>query len=322
MSSGVELRELRVFLTLAEELHFGRAAERLEITHSRVSQVIRTLEARVGGRLFERTSRRVRLTPIGEELKRRVSPAYEALDLAWSEVQELVAGISGTLRLGVYTHAAGEPHLMQIITTFEARHPACRVRVTETGLGRDPVDWLRRGELEVLILRPLSDRDVQLGPIIDRQPRVLAVTVDHPLAGRDSVCVEDLADFTTTDVPTISREIMDAFSPPSTASGRPICRVALHSIAEAVVRVATGELVHPTVPSFFERYPDPGVIGVPIRDLPAAETALLWLKSNRSAKITAFADAARDVVHPREASQSVGHRASARGRPGRKLQKA
>ena len=61
----VELRELHVFLTTAEELHFGRAADRLQINPSRVSQVIRQLEDKVGGRLFERTSRRVALTPWG-----------------------------------------------------------------------------------------------------------------------------------------------------------------------------------------------------------------------------------------------------------------
>jgi hypothetical protein len=60
MWPAVELREIRAFLTLAEELHFGRAAERLELSSSRLSQTIRTLEAHVGRRLFERTSRRVR----------------------------------------------------------------------------------------------------------------------------------------------------------------------------------------------------------------------------------------------------------------------
>jgi DNA-binding transcriptional LysR family regulator len=306
----VELREMRVFLTLAEELHYGRTAERLLITPARVSQTIQTLEAKVGSRLFDRTSRKVKLTPMGEEVRHRISPVCEALDLAWAEVHELASGISGRLRLGVYAHAAGEPHLMEIIRTFEARHPDCSVRVTETGLGRDPLDWLRRGELDMLILRPVSDRDIELGPILDRQPRVLAVAVDHPLAGRDSVCVEDLADFTTTDVPTIPREIMDVFSPARTPSGRPIRRAALHSIAEAAVRVATGELVHPTVPWFFERYPDPGVVGVPIRDLPAATTALMWLKHNRSAKLMAFADAATEILSTSAASQGARQRVS------------
>ena len=67
MWSEVELSEIRVFLGLAEELHFGRTAERLHITPSYASQLIRRLETRLGGRLFDRTSRRVRLTPLGEQ---------------------------------------------------------------------------------------------------------------------------------------------------------------------------------------------------------------------------------------------------------------
>ena len=67
MFESLELRDIRVFLAVAEELHFGRAAERVGLTSSRVSQTVRLLETRVGGRLFERTSRRVKLTPLGEQ---------------------------------------------------------------------------------------------------------------------------------------------------------------------------------------------------------------------------------------------------------------
>ncbi len=69
MWPSVELRELHVFLTVAEELHFGRAADRLQISASRVSQVIRALEDRIGGRLFERTSRRLRVAAPSMEVR-------------------------------------------------------------------------------------------------------------------------------------------------------------------------------------------------------------------------------------------------------------
>jgi DNA-binding transcriptional LysR family regulator len=75
MWSAVELRELRAFIALAEELHYGRTAERLDLTPGRVSQIVRTLEVKVGGRLFDRTSRRVRLTPLGEQLRANLDPA-------------------------------------------------------------------------------------------------------------------------------------------------------------------------------------------------------------------------------------------------------
>lgn len=281
---------------MAEELHFGRAAERLQITPSYVSQTIRTLEAKLGGRLFERSSRRVQLTPLGEEMRQRTRPAYEQLQRACLDVGERARGVAGTLRLGQYVYRAGEPSLHQIIKVFESRHPGCQVRVTETPVAPDPLDGLRRGEVDMLVLRPVHDPDVQVGPVLAREPRLLAVAVDHQLAERKSVDVEDLADYTTTDVPAVSREIMDEFSPPHTPSGRPIERAELHSITEAVARVATGELVHPTVPAFFEAFPDPRVTAIPIRDLPPAETVLLWLAANHSPKVRAFAACAGDVL--------------------------
>lgn len=79
MWQAVELREIRVFLTLAEELHFGRTGERLGLTQSRVSQTLRTLETRLGDRLVQRTSRRVTLTRAGERLRADLAPAYEGL---------------------------------------------------------------------------------------------------------------------------------------------------------------------------------------------------------------------------------------------------
>jgi DNA-binding transcriptional LysR family regulator len=82
IESGVELREIRTFLVLAEELHFGRTAERLRVTPSRVSQTIRTLERRVGGRLFDRTSRSVRLTPVGEQFCAAVAQPFADHDVS------------------------------------------------------------------------------------------------------------------------------------------------------------------------------------------------------------------------------------------------
>jgi DNA-binding transcriptional LysR family regulator len=128
MWSTVELREIRVFLTVADELHFGRAGARLGITPSRVSQTIRGLETRVGGRLFDRTSRRVVLTPLGEEFLRRIGPAFDGMREAFEETRQIATGVAGELRLGMYTPVNGGPHLTEIIKTFEARYPACACR--------------------------------------------------------------------------------------------------------------------------------------------------------------------------------------------------
>jgi DNA-binding transcriptional LysR family regulator len=297
----VELREIRVFLTLAQELHFGRTAERLDLTPSRVSQTLQTLEARVGGQLFARTSRRVRLTPLGETLQDRMAPAYARMERAFVETREEATGLAGPLRIGSYSPINYGAHFLEIVRTFAARQPQCHVLTTDTGFDREQFDWLRHDELDMLAMRlPLSDPELTVGPILSREPRLLAVAIDHPLAGRESVCLDDLAGHTVTEVPTLPRELTEAFAPSVTPSGHRLERVALRTVEEAIVRAATGEIVHPTVRSFVEHYHSPGVVGVPIRDLPPSETALVWLTARENGKIRAFARAAADVLarHP------------------------
>jgi len=297
----VELREIRVFLTLAEELHFGRTADRLDLTPSRVSQTLQTLEARVGGQLFARTSRRVRLTPLGEALQSRMAPVYARMERAFVETREEATGLAGPLRIGSYSPINYGAHFLEIVRTFAERHPGCRVLTTDTGLGSDQFDWLRHGELDMLAMRlPLSDPELTVGPVLSREPRLLAVAVSHPLATHDSVCVNDLVGYRVPEAPMLPLELREAFAPSVTPSGHRLERVALRTVEEAMVRVATGEIVHPTVRSFVEHYQSPGVVGVPIRDLPPSETALVWLTARESGKIRTFARAAADVLarHP------------------------
>jgi DNA-binding transcriptional LysR family regulator len=303
MWQTVELREIRVFLTLAEELHFGRTADRLDLTPSRVSQTIRALETRVGGQLFVRTSRRVRLTPLGEQLLRRMEPAYEHMEQAFAQTREEATGVAGPLRIGTYMPVNYGPHFLEIAKTFETRHPDCRVVTTDTGLTRDQFDWLRHDDLDLLAMRlPVSEPDVTIGPILSREPRIVVVATEHPLARRESVCVEDLADCSLPYSSKLPREMMDAFIPPRTPSGRALHRVEDPTLSDAMVRVATGELVHMTVRSFLDHFRNPGVVGIPIRDLPPSETALMWLTAREGGKIQAFARAAADVMglHERE----------------------
>lgn len=305
MWSSVELREIRVFLTLAEELHFGRTGERLGINHSRVSQTINTLETRVGGRLFDRNTRRVRLTLLGEDFHRRIAPAYDQLLKACADTHEQAVGVAGKLRLGAYAAIAAGPHLLHIVKAFEATYPNCRVQITETGMERDPTDWLRRHELDLLAMRmPVTDPDMTIGPVLASEERVLVLAADHPMATRESVSVEDLADYTTTDVAAVPREVMDAFSPAFTPSGRPIHRAYIHTIPEAGARAATGELVHPTVKLYLTYYPHPGLVAIPIRDLPPSTVALMWLKANPKPIVRAFVQTAREIIdaHGRRAA--------------------
>jgi DNA-binding transcriptional LysR family regulator len=130
MWRDVELRELRIFLVLADELHFGRTAERPSISQPGVSEAVRVLESRLGIKVFDRTSRRVRLTPAGEGLKRSLVPALAALEQALAETSELSRAVRGLLRIGFVLTTEG-PALSQLIAAFHTRYPACEVRPQE-----------------------------------------------------------------------------------------------------------------------------------------------------------------------------------------------
>lgn len=303
MWAAVELRELRVFLAVAEELHFGRAAERLQINRSRVSQIVNGLEAKVGGRLFERTSRTVRLTPVGERLRDNIARPLELLEHGFGDASAVARGVAGTLRIGIYFTLNLGPHWPEIIRMFASRHPDCEVEFVNTGFERNYVDALRTGEVEMLAVRlPLTAPDITVGPILSREERVVVVARDDPLAQRESISYEDLADRVVSDVPSFPREMMDALIPPVTPSGRRLRRIANIDPQVVMMRVALGEQVHPTVRSFVAHQAHPGVTSVPIHDLPPSETALLWLTGNRSPKVAAFARAAADVLAQTELS--------------------
>ncbi len=300
MWQTVELRELRLFLTLAEELHFGRTAERLRITPSRVSQTLRGLEERLGAQLVHRTSRRVQLTPFGELFLREVEPAYARLTAVLERTSTAARAPEGTLRLGLLSGPAGGPHLIEIIRAFEAQHRDSTVEVVQMSWD-DPFGRLREGDVELMATWiPVEQPDLVVGPILAKEPRVLAVARDHPLADRDSVDVEVLADYPVARFDNWPEEMHDAVVPFRTPGGRPTAGtrvpVGERAVLDIAVRVARGELIHPTVASAPPYMGQLDLVFVPMTGLPPLRSALVWRRPARDPKLRAFAGVAREVL--------------------------
>src|SRR3954467_12072154 len=195
MWETVELREIRVFLALAEELHFRRTADRLGLTQSRVSQSLRSREHTRGRGLVHRTSRRVTLSTDGERFREEISGAYGELVAALRQTHEVGLAVAGELRLGAHNAAAVGTRLLGVIDAFEAANERCAVQVVELSFG-DRFDSLRRGEIDLMLTRlPVDEPDLVVGPLVAREPRVLAVAHDHPLASRAAVSIEDIAGY-------------------------------------------------------------------------------------------------------------------------------
>lgn len=296
MSEIIELREIRVFLTLAEELHFGRTAERLGLTQSRVSQSLRTLERKLGDQLVHRTSRRVALTLPGDRFRSEVGPAFA--DLAAVLERAAARHLEGTLRIGVMYPSAGGEQLVRIIDSFEARHPDCDVQVKDTPLD-DPARPLRRGEID-LLATPVLEEPVGLvvSATIGVEPRVLAVARDHPLAERTQITIEDLGDYEVATPRILPDELQEAWIPLETPSGRPIRRRRrrIDSDDEIAMLVARGKVVHPAVPSTVAYFGHPNIIGIPIAGLPPTKVVLLSRPEAWDPRLRAFIRVAHEVV--------------------------
>ncbi|WP_433868883.1 LysR family transcriptional regulator [Saccharopolyspora sp. CA-218241] len=184
--------QLRGFVAVAEELHFGRAAERLAMTQPPLSRQIQKLERAVGVRLFERDNRRVALTPAGAafvaEARRLLALADRAPDVA----RRISAGSRGTLRIG-FTAASAYGTLGQLLNRLEEALPQIDVELSEMVTG-EQVAALRGGELDLGLARPPFDGEFG-SRVLRRERMLVAVPEDHPLARRGTpVAAADLVD--------------------------------------------------------------------------------------------------------------------------------
>ncbi|MFD7792290.1 LysR family transcriptional regulator [Streptomyces sp. NPDC059759] len=291
----LERLEIETFLALAEELHFGRTAERLLITTGRVSQVIKKIERQVGGTLFERNSRSVRLTSIGRRLADDLVPLVAAMDEALRRAQDASRGVSGELRvafLGEWT----APALLRAVALFGERHPDCRVDVREVQLANSRAS-LVDGSIDLLLASYPFD-GMARGPALLRERRVLAVAAGHPLAGEKGVSVEVLAEYPVVQYPQVtSAGFKRDRTPDRTPSGRPVPKGPVgESFSEMLTFVAMGRGVLPVGDHSRQYYPRPDVAYVPLLDAPPIERGLIWSEANTTERLRAFVRAATDAT--------------------------
>ena len=308
----MDMAQAEAFLAVAEELHFGRAADRLHVSQPRVSRLIAALERQVGGALFERTSRRVNLTPLGEQFRGELSAGYAQIQAALDHAKRAARESAGQLRIG-FTNTTEGPALSRLVAVFEARHPGSQVTLQEVPV-TDAYSALRAGEIDVLIhWLVVYEPDLTAGPAIDCQDRVVAVAVSHPLASQETVSVEDLAGQPVARPPaTFPLALWEVLVPPNTPSGKPIPQsYEVRSLHEVWAMVARGLLVHPTVASTAQLLRRDDIVLVPITDLPPIRLGLIWRSAHYNARIQALATTARSIypaIAPGSAARARAHR--------------
>ena len=188
----MELRQLRYFVTVAEELHFGRAAEREHIAQPALSQQVRRLEQELGVQLFDRTSRRVQLTEPGRFFVAHARRIIEQAEDAIALVRQAGQGREGRLRLA-YTNGSDRGVPAAIVGRFRAEHPLVELTLS-TQYDEASRLQLRARELDAAFFwMPLGDFSDLAWHRVAIEPLVVAVPDQHPLAALQCVTPEDIA---------------------------------------------------------------------------------------------------------------------------------
>lgn len=268
--NGVESRPLRYFVAVAEELNFTRAAERLAIAPPALSRAIAQLEARLGVQVLERSTRRVTLTAAGELLLAEGRSALQALDAAaararraGAEQPSLVVALKADLDLGLL-----EPAL----AAYAREDGALPAEVLLCGWGEQP-ELLRSGRADVALVPAPFDADGLDFEILAEEPQVVALAADHPLAGRPTLRLDDLA-----------------------GEDRPDDLPHVGDLAALLRFVELGRIVALLPRSVDDRYARPQIAYRPVADALPARVAVAWPRTSTSVATAAFVRAATDAA--------------------------
>lgn len=307
----MELRQIETFLVLAVELHFGRTAERLRLSQGRVSQTIQALEREVGGALFERSNRVVRLTVLGEEFRKGAERISVEVAATLRACRSLSRGDGWRLHIG-YSSSVGLEFVAELVGAFESAYPDSVVVFNSMGIRvANPADSLILDQrLDIALLWcPDSDGSLlaspalSVGTAIAEDQRAVLVPADHRLGGRNALVLDDLVGCRILNpggqkVPAMR----DAWAPRCTTSGRQL-EYTTNDLADMIGRpevnvtdiyplVLAGRGLHFTVKSVLDRLPCPGLVALPIVDIPPAVLVPVWRTATDNEGIQAFVDIA------------------------------
>lgn len=299
------IRHLRVFVALAEDLHFGRAAAQLHLTSSALSQTLSQLEAAVGCTLVRRTTRQVELTPMGREALEGARAALDAFDDAIAQMQRAARGEIGELTVG-YVIGAGLELMPTVVRAFERSTPGAQIKLREYDFTH-PAAGLDSGQVDIAFVRPpLSLEGLAYLDLLD-EPRVACVPTGHPLALRQQVTVRELIEEPIVAAPSTDEVWRDYWLLVSERGGAPPNVVLEAATFDAELQaVAAGRGISITGLTAARYYARPGVAFVLVSDLEPCKISLAWwpeLASGAVKRLVAIAEAQRAAL--KEAARSV-----------------
>lgn len=306
---NISLKQLRCFVIVAEQQSFTRAAQVLHTTQSAVSTMVRDLEDEVGFRLFDRTTRQVLLSDLGQNFHTLAARLLEEFQAVVRDTADIAARRKGTVKVGA-TEAAACSVVAPLIRSYTRLFPAIDVQLVVT-LVPSMFSALREGEVD-LIIGPDSIRDKDIDRSIEAKPLIHSAIMlwcppTHPLAAHDNVqwkqvFVHDLVipalDFNTRIVPAVvahlGPEVAEAASADK-ASRHPVGNItAAMSLAQAGLGVTfAAEYVRPLATAF-------GLVGRPLVEPSLERTLMVYTRRSRTPSLAAGSFVAHTLAHIRE----------------------
>ena len=189
----MELRHLRYFVVLAEELHFTHAAERLHIEQPPLSRAIKELEDELGATLFDRDRRGTRLTPVGSAFLQDVRRVFAALEQGRENVKAIAAGLQGSLRIAI-SDGTVDQRLSAFLARCREEEPEIEIRLTEVPLS-EQLRGLRSGDFTIGFAHTAEVGEEVIAEPIWHDPLILAVPARHPLLAHKEVPLPELASY-------------------------------------------------------------------------------------------------------------------------------
>jgi len=280
----LDLRKLRYFVAVAEELNFRRAAARLHIAQPVLSRQIRALETELHAVLLDRTQQSVELTKAGRQLLDDAGPLLTRADAVRRRVAVTARG-PGTFTVGFMPGIT----VTAAVRAFATRHPDLTIDLTRTSW-EDQTQAVRDGRVDVSYVRlPVDQVGLKLVRLFS-DPRVAAVSADHRLAGKESVAITDLLDDDLLQDPNAVPEWRDAA--PELRRGSRRTRQIMASVEEKLEHVAAGHGIAVLPQSIANFYTRPDVVYLDIDDFAPNYVCLAWDAARRSPLLPEFADIA------------------------------
>ncbi|GIJ40936.1 LysR family transcriptional regulator [Micromonospora andamanensis] len=283
----MELQQLRYVVAVAETRNFTRAAERCLVVQSALSHQIARLERELGARLFDRTSRRVRMTPAGEAFLPAARQCLDAAERAAAEVASAVGEVRGRLTVGMIPTVAAVD-IPAALDAFHKRYPHVRIRL-RVGGSEQLIDQVKEGAVDIGFLGlPVTARPEGVVARRLAYDRLVAVVApDHPLAGQAEVDLARLSTEAFVDLPagTAGRAQSDqAFA---AAGVHREVAFEVSTVDSMMTRLVRRQLGIALLPSNYAPQL-PGVVTIPVRDAPARIEHLIWNRTTLTPAATAF----------------------------------